>query len=100
MRSAVELAELWRNDKVVRKLEAMMITADKDCLLIVSGSGEVIEPDDGVCAIGSGGNYALAAARALVKETDYSADQIARKALEIASEICVFTNGNITCETL
>lgn len=100
MRSAVELAELWRNDKVARKLEAMMITADKDCLLIVSGSGEVIEPDDGVCAIGSGGNYALAAARALVKETDYEADVVAKKALEIASEICVFTNGNITCETL
>ncbi|MBQ9514409.1 MAG: ATP-dependent protease subunit HslV [Clostridia bacterium] len=100
MRSAVELAELWRNDKVGRKLEAMMITADKDTLLIVSGSGEVIEPDDGVCAIGSGGNYALAAARALVKETDYSADVIAKKALEIASEICVFTNGNITCEEI
>lgn len=100
MRSAVELAELWRNDKVGRKLEAMMITADKDTLLIVSGSGEVIEPDDGVCAIGSGGNYALAAARALVKETDYDADVVARKSLEIASEICVFTNGNITCETL
>ncbi len=99
MRSAVELAELWRSDKV-RKLEAMMITADKDCLLIVSGTGEVIEPDDGVCAIGSGGNYALAAARALVKETNYSAEEIAKKALTIASEICVFTNGNITCETL
>lgn len=100
MRSAVELAELWRNDKVGRKLEAMMITADKNTLLIVSGSGEVIEPDDGVCAIGSGGNYALAAARALVKETDYSAEVIAKKALEIASEICVFTNGNITCEEI
>lgn len=99
MRSAVELAELWRSDKV-RKLEAMMITADKDSLLIVSGTGEVIEPDDGVCAIGSGGNYALAAARALVKETDYSAETVARKALEIASEICVFTNGHITCEVL
>lgn len=99
MRSAVELAELWRSDKV-RKLEAMMITADKDCLLIVSGTGEVIEPDDGVCAIGSGGNYALAAARALRKETDYSAEEIAKKALTIASEICVFTNGNITCEVL
>ncbi len=99
MRSAVELAELWRSDKF-RKLEAMMITADKDSLLIVSGTGEVIEPDDGVCAIGSGGNYALAAARALVKETDYSAEIIAKKALEIASEICVFTNGNITCEVL
>lgn len=100
MRSAVELAELWRNDKAGRKLEAMMITADKDTLLIVSGSGEVIEPDDGVCAIGSGGNYALAAARALAKETDYDAETIARKALEIASEICVFTNGNIRCEVI
>ena len=100
MRSAVELADLWRSDKVVRKLEAMMITADKDTLLIVSGSGEVIEPDDGVCAIGSGGNYALAAARALSKETDYSASEIARKSLEIASEICVFTNGHITVEEL
>ena len=100
MRSAVELADLWRSDKVARKLEAMMITADKDTLLIVSGSGEVIEPDDGVCAIGSGGNYALAAARALSQETDYSAKEIATKALKIASEICVFTNGNITCEEL
>ena len=100
MRSAVELADLWRSDKVARKLEAMMITADKDTLLIVSGGGEVIEPDDGVCAIGSGGNYALAAARALVKETDYSAEEVAKKALGIASEICVFTNGNITCETI
>ena len=99
MRSAVELAELWRNDKV-RKLEAMMITADKDTLLIVSGTGEVIEPEDGVCAIGSGGNYALAAARALIQETDYSAREIAEKALKIASEICVFTNGHITCEEL
>jgi ATP-dependent HslUV protease subunit HslV len=100
MRSAVELAELWRNDKVGRKLEAMMITADKDSLLIVSGSGEVIEPDGGVCAIGSGGNYALAAARALRQETDYSAEEIVKKSLKIASEICVFTNDNITCEVL
>lgn len=99
MRSAVELAELWRNDKF-RKLEAMMIIADKDTLLIVSGTGEVIDPEDGVCAIGSGGNYALAAARALYKETDYSAEVIAKKALEIASEICVFTNNNIIVETL
>ena len=99
MRSAVELAELWRSDKV-RKLEAMMITADKDSLLIVSGTGEVIEPEDGVCAIGSGGNYALAAARALKQETDYGAEEIAKKALKIASEICVFTNGNVTCEVL
>ena len=99
MRSAVELAELWRTDKI-RKLEAMMITADKDTLLIVSGTGEVIEPEEGVCAIGSGGNYALAAARALLKETDYSAEEIANKALKIASEICVFTNDHITCEVL
>ncbi len=100
MRSAVELAELWRNDKVGRKLEAMLITADKDTLLVVSGSGEVMTADDGVCAIGSGGNYALAAARALSDETDYTAEQIATKALKIASEICVFTNDNIICEVL
>ncbi len=100
MRSAVELAELWRNDKMGRKLEAMLITADKDTLLVVSGSGEVMTADDGVCAIGSGGNYALAAARALNDETDYSAEQIATKALKIASEICVFTNDNIICEVI
>lgn len=98
MRSAVQLAELWREDKVGRKLEAMMICADKDNLLVVSGGGEVIEPDGGVCAIGSGGNYALAAARALNQETDYTADEIAKKALKIASEICVFTNDNIIVE--
>ncbi len=100
LRSAVELAELWRNDKVARRLEAMMIAADENTLLIVSGSGEVIEPDGGVCAIGSGGNYALAAARALVQETDYDAETVAKKALIIASEICVFTNDHITCETV
>lgn len=100
LRSAVELADLWRNDKVGRRLEAMMIIADKDTLLIVSGSGEVIEPDEGVCAIGSGGNYALAAARALKEETDYSAKDIATKALKIASKICIFTNDNIKCEVL
>ena len=100
LRSAVELAELWRNDKAGRHLEAMMIVADKSTLLIVSGSGEVIEPDEGVCAIGSGGNYALAAARALFEETDYTADVIAKKALTIASKICIFTNGNIRVETV
>ena len=100
MRSAVELAELWRNDKAVRKLEAMMICADETTMLIVSGSGEVIEPDGGVCAIGSGGNYALAAARALIPETKYDAEKIAVKALKIASEICVFTNDHITVETV
>lgn len=100
MRSAVELAELWRNDKVPRKLEAMMIVADKNSMFILSGSGDVIEPDGGVCAIGSGGNYALAAARALYKETDYEAEDIAKKALEVASEICIFTNNNIKVETI
>ena len=100
LRSAVELAELWRSDKAGRRLEAMMIVADKNMLLIVSGSGEVIEPEEGICAIGSGGNYALAAARALAEETDYSAEQIATKALKIASRICIFTNDNIRCETV
>ncbi|MBO5888644.1 MAG: ATP-dependent protease subunit HslV [Clostridia bacterium] len=100
MRSAVQLAELWREDKVGRKLEAMLICADKDNLLIVSGSGDVIEPDGGVCAIGSGGNYALAAAKALIMETDYSAEVIAEKALKIASNICIFTNDNIIVEKI
>ena len=99
-RSCVELAEQWRKDQVGRKLEAMLICADKNSLLIVSGSCEVMTPDDGVCAIGSGGNYALAAARALYEETDFSAEQIATKALKIASKICVFTNDNIRCETI
>ncbi len=100
MRSAVELAELWRSDKAVRKLEALMIVADRNTLLIVSGTGEVIEPDDGIAAIGSGGNYALAAARALYQNTQFTAEEIAKKALKIASEICVFTNDNIKCETI
>ena len=100
MRSAVELADLWRSDKVGRKLDAMMITADKDTLLILSGTGEVIEPDEGICAIGSGGNYALAAARALSQNTDFTAEEIARKSLKIASEICVYTNDHIICETV
>ena len=100
MRSAVELAQLWRADKMVRKLEALMIVADKDTLLIVSGSGEVIDPSDGVCAIGSGGNYALAAGRALLKNTDMSAPDIAKASLTIASELCVFTNDNIVVEVI
>ena len=98
MRSAVELAELWRGDKMGRKLEALMIVADSESMLIVSGTGEVIEPDDGIEAIGSGGNYALAAARALVQNTDFTAEEIASKSLKIASEICVFTNDNIKVE--
>lgn len=100
MRSAVELAQLWRNDKMVRKLEALLIVADKDTMLIVSGSGEVIDPSEGVCAIGSGGNYALAAARALIQNTDMSAEEIAKASLKIASELCVFTNDNITVEVI
>ena len=100
MRSAVELAELWRGDKVGRKLEALMIVADSESMLIVSGTGEVIEPDDGIAAIGSGGNYALAAARALVQNTDFTAEEIARKSLKIASEICVYTNDNIKVESI
>ena len=99
-RSAVELAEQWRRDQAGRKLEAMMICADKTGLFIISGQGDVMQPDDDGCAIGSGGNYALAAARALKDETDYSAEEIAVKALKIASRICVFTNDNIRCETV
>lgn len=100
MRAAVELAQEWRRDKAMRKLEAMMIVADQTDLLIVSGTGEVISPDDGVCAIGSGGNYALAAARALIRHTDQSAHAIAEEALRIAASICVFTNEHITVEDI
>ena len=98
MRSAVELAQLWRRDHALRQLEAMMIVADKENMLIISGVGDVFEPADGVCAIGSGGNYALAAARALKANTNLSAREIAEKSLKIASEICVYTNGNLTIE--
>ena len=99
-RAAVELAQDWRMDKAMRKLEAMLLCADKDNLLLVSGTGEVIEPDDGVLTIGSGGNYALAAARALLQNTDLSAREIAERALRIAADICIFTNGNIIVETV
>ncbi len=99
-RAAVELAQDWRTDKAMRRLEAMLLCADSENLLLVSGTGEVIEPDDGILTIGSGGNYALAAARALMQNTDMSAAEIARSALHIASEICVFTNGNIIVETV
>ena len=97
-RAAVALAQDWRGDKAMRQLEAMMIVADKNALLIVSGTGEVIDPDDGVAAIGSGGNYAMAAARALVQNTDLSAHEIAEKALHIAAGICVYTNDNVIVE--
>ena len=99
-RAAVELAQEWRMDKAMRKLEAMLLCADKDNLMLVSGTGEVIEPDDGVLTIGSGGNYALAAARALLQNTDLPAREIAERALKIAADICIFTNGNIIVETV
>lgn len=99
-RAAVELAKEWRTDKFLRRLEALLVVADRECLLVISGSGEVIEPDDGVAAVGSGGPYALAAARALVKNTEMSAGQVAGEALAIAAEICVYTNDKITVETL
>ena len=97
-RAAVMLAQDWRGDKGLRQLEAMLIVANKETMLIVSGTGEVIDPDDGVAAIGSGGNYALAAARALTQNTDLSAREIAEKALHIAASICVYTNDNIIVE--
>ncbi|MGP4072258.1 ATP-dependent protease subunit HslV [Piscibacillus sp. B03] len=100
-RAAVELAKEWRSDKVLRKLEAMLIVMNEDTILLVSGTGEVIEPDDQILAIGSGGHYALSAGRALKRYSqDQSAEDIARAALEIASEICVFTNDQIVVETL
>jgi ATP-dependent HslUV protease subunit HslV len=99
-RAAVELAKDWRTDRVLRRLEALLIVANNEDLLIISGSGEVIEPDDGVAAIGSGGMYAMAAARALVKHTPMGAGEIVREALAIAADICVFTNDNIIVEEL
>jgi ATP-dependent HslUV protease subunit HslV len=99
-RAAVELAKDWRKDKVLRNLEAMLIAVDKEALLVISGTGEIIEPDDGVIAIGSGGNYALSAAKALYYNTDLEARDIAVKSLEIAASICVFTNNNITVEEI
>ncbi|GAA5415095.1 ATP-dependent protease subunit ClpQ [Paraliobacillus ryukyuensis] len=100
-RSAVELAKEWRSDKVLRKLEAMLIVMNKETLLLVSGTGEVIEPDDGILAIGSGGNYALAAGRALTRYSqEKSAKEIAQAALEIAGEICVYTNDQIILEEI
>ena len=99
-RSAVELAKEWRQDRVLRRLEALLIVADTEYLLIISGNGEVIEPDDAVTAIGSGGAYALAAARALNNFTDLSAREIAMEAMQIAASICVYTNHNITVEEL
>ena len=98
-RAAVELAKDWRTDRYLRRLEAMMIVADKDVSLVLTGTGDVLEPEAGVMAIGSGGNYALAAARALV-DTDKDAEAIVRKSLDIAADICVYTNRNVTIESL
>lgn len=101
-RTAVEVAKQWRGDKMLRQLEAMLLVMDKSTLLLVSGTGEVIEPDDGIIAIGSGGNYALSAGRALKKHAGatMAAHEIAKAALETAAEICVFTNHNIIVEAL
>ncbi|MCJ8010594.1 ATP-dependent protease subunit HslV [Paenibacillus sp. KQZ6P-2] len=100
-RAAVELAKDWRSDRVLRKLEALMIVMDKSGMLLISGGGEIIEPDDDVLAIGSGGSFALSAARALKRHAqDLEAKDIAREALKVASEICVYTNGNIIVEEL
>ncbi|MDR0426037.1 MAG: ATP-dependent protease subunit HslV [Clostridiales bacterium] len=98
MRSAVALAQLWRSDQAMRHLEAMLIVADSEDLFVLSGVGDVIQPENGICAIGSGGNFALAAARALARNTSMSAKDIALEAMKVASEICVFTNGNIVVE--
>ena len=99
-KAAVALAQSWRGDQTMRQLESMMIAANRERLLIMSGTGEVIEPDEGIAAIGSGGNYALAAARALVQNTSLSAAEIAEKALRIAASICVYTNDHIVVETV
>ncbi len=99
-RAAVELAKEWRTDRFLRRLDAMLVVASREALLVLSGSGEVIEPDDGVTAIGSGGGYALAAARALVRGTELSPTDVVRMALQIAAEICVYTNSDITAEEI
>lgn len=99
MRACVELAKDWRTDKYLRNLEAMMLVADKDVTLCVTGNGDVLEPEGGIMAIGSGGNYALSAARALA-DTDFDAEEIARRAMKIAAEICIYTNDNLVMETM
>ncbi len=99
-RAAVELAKDWRTDRYLRRLEAMLVVMDANTTLLISGTGDVVEPDEGVIAIGSGGTYALAAARALIRNTDLSAAEIARQALQIAAEICVYTNDEIVVEEM
>ena len=99
-RAAVELAKLWRTERALRRLEALLVVADKEASLIISGNGDVIEPEDDLMAIGSGGSYAQAAAKALLENTDLDARSIAEKSLNIAADICVYTNHNLTIETL
>ena len=99
-KAAVELAKDWRSDKYLRRLEALLAVLDQKFTFIISGTGDIIEPDDGIAAIGSGGPYALAVARSLVRHSDLNAEQIAREALKIASEICIYTNDNIRVEVL
>lgn len=100
VRAAVEMAKEWRTDRYLRRLEALLIAANKNTILIISGNGDVIEPDDNVAAIGSGGSFALAAARALIKYSNLSTKEIVKQSLLIASEICIYTNNNIMVESL
>jgi ATP-dependent HslUV protease subunit HslV len=100
LRAAVELAKQWRTDKYLRQLEALLGVLDKEQALVISGTGEVVEPDDGIVAIGSGGNFALTAARMLVKHTDLSAREIVQQSLEAAAEVCIYTNNRIVIEEL
>lgn len=99
-KAAVELAKDWRSDKILRRLEAMIIVADEESLLVISGNGDVLEPDDGIIAIGSGGNFALAAARVLSKHTKLSSQEIVEESLKIAADICIYTNDKIEVQTL
>ena len=99
-RACVDLAKDWRTDRYLRRLEAMLLVADKSSIFTVTGVGDVLEPEYGVAAVGSGGNYALSAARALMENTDLDAETIARRSMALASEICVYTNGNLTVEVL
>jgi ATP-dependent HslUV protease subunit HslV len=99
-RASVELAKEWRKDRALRHLEALLVVADSKGTFLLSGNGDVIEPDDGLCAIGSGGPYALAAARALARHSKLGAKEIAQEAMRVASEICIYTNGNVTIEEL
>ena len=99
-RAAVELAKEWRTDKILRRLEALLIAADSSSIYLISGNGDVLSPDEDICAIGSGGNYAYAAAKALLKYSNLTAEEVVKESLNIASSICIYTNSNITIETL